>query len=99
MYFNMQITNFWFVALVKKQAGKKVHVNFRDSKLTMLLKNALGGNSKATMVATISPAQENYEQTLSTLRYGKWSQQQSQWIWMTITVTITRNLSNGHNKS
>ncbi|KAF6041292.1 hypothetical protein EB796_000454 [Bugula neritina] len=57
-------------ALVKKQAGKKVHVNFRDSKLTMLLKNALGGNSKATMVATISPAQENYEQTLSTLRYA-----------------------------
>ena len=37
----------------------------------MLLKNALGGNSKTTMVATISPALENYEQTLSTLKYGE----------------------------
>lgn len=60
------------LALVKNQSGKgSAHVNFRDSKLTMLLKNSLGGNSKTTMVATISPAPENYEQTLSTLKYGE----------------------------
>ena len=60
------------LALVKQQgSGRTGHVSFRNSVLTMLLKNALGGNSKTTMVATISPALENYEQTLSTLKYGK----------------------------
>jgi kinesin family protein 1 len=38
--------------------------------LTWLLKDSLGGNSKTTMIATISPASENYEETLSTLRYA-----------------------------
>jgi len=51
--------------------GKTVAIPYRDSKLTKLLKNALGGNSKTTMIATISPAEENHDQTLSTLRYGK----------------------------
>ncbi|KAL5013938.1 hypothetical protein ScPMuIL_008208 [Solemya velum] len=43
---------------------------YRNSKLTMLLQNALGGNSKTVMIATISPAREHYEQTLSTLKYA-----------------------------
>ena len=47
-------------------------VPFRDSVLTKLLKNALGGNSKTIMIAALSPADINYEETLSTLRYGKW---------------------------
>lgn len=38
--------------------------------LTWLLKDNLGGNSKTVMVATISPAADNYEETLSTLRYA-----------------------------
>ncbi|XP_053377790.1 osmotic avoidance abnormal protein 3-like [Mercenaria mercenaria] len=42
---------------------------YRDSKLTMLLKDAVGGNSKTVMIATISLADQDYEQTLSTLRY------------------------------
>jgi hypothetical protein len=45
-------------------------VPFRDSVLTRLLMNALGGNSKTVMIATISPADMNYEETNSTLRYG-----------------------------
>jgi hypothetical protein len=45
-------------------------VPFRNSVLTRLLKNALGGNSKTFMIAAISPDAENYEQTLSTLRYA-----------------------------
>ena len=60
-------------ALVDIQSGKaNAHVPYRDSKLTKILSNALGGNSKTTMVGTISPALENYEQTLSTLRYGQY---------------------------
>ena len=42
----------------------------RDSKLTMLLKNALGGNSKTVMIAALSPAAINYDETLSTLRFA-----------------------------
>ncbi|KAJ1513394.1 Kinesin-like protein kif3b [Coelomomyces lativittatus] len=50
--------------------GKSQHVPYRDSKLTRLLQDSLGGNSKTVMVATISPASYNYEETLSTLRYA-----------------------------
>ncbi|RCN39151.1 kinesin motor domain protein [Ancylostoma caninum] len=50
--------------------GKKVQIPYRDSVLTCLLKNALGGNSKTIMIAAISPADINYEETLSTLRYN-----------------------------
>ncbi|XP_055840153.1 kinesin-like protein KIF13B isoform X4 [Episyrphus balteatus] len=45
-------------------------VPYRDSVLTWLLKDNLGGNSKTVMVATISPAADNFEETLSTLRYA-----------------------------
>lgn len=47
------------------------HVPYRDSKLTRLLQDSLGGNSKTLMVACISPGENNYEETLSTLRYAK----------------------------
>ena len=50
-----------------------VSVPYRDSVLTKLLMNALGGNSKTVMIAAISPADINYEESLSTLRYGKLS--------------------------
>ena len=45
-------------------------VPYRDSVLTWLLKDSLGGNSKTIMLATISPADINYGETLSTLRYA-----------------------------
>ena len=43
---------------------------YRDSVLTWLLKDSLGGNSKTAMIAAISPADVQYEETLSTLRYA-----------------------------
>lgn len=59
-------------ALAKKStaAGKGEVVPYRESKLTRILQNALGGNSKTTMIAAISPATFNFEETLSTLRYA-----------------------------
>uniref|UniRef100_A0A2P2I1T5 Kinesin-like protein 6 n=1 Tax=Hirondellea gigas TaxID=1518452 RepID=A0A2P2I1T5_9CRUS len=58
-------------ALAEQSEGKQgVRVPFRNSSLTKLLKNALGGNSKTIMVAAISPADINYDETLSTLRYA-----------------------------
>ena len=47
------------------------HVPYRDSKLTRLLQNSLGGNAKTVMLATIGPAASNYDETLSTLRYAE----------------------------
>lgn len=49
-------------------AGKKAP--FRDSVLTKLLQNSLGGNSKTIMIAALSPADINYDETLGTLRYA-----------------------------
>uniref|UniRef100_A0A914Z7V5 Kinesin motor domain-containing protein n=1 Tax=Panagrolaimus superbus TaxID=310955 RepID=A0A914Z7V5_9BILA len=50
--------------------GKSSHIPYRDSKLTRLLQDSLGGNSKTVMVANIGPASYNFEETLSTLRYA-----------------------------
>ncbi|CDW88014.1 kinesin motor domain containing protein [Stylonychia lemnae] len=50
--------------------GKSSHIPYRDSKLTRLLQDSLGGNTKTCMIANISPADYNYDETLSTLRYA-----------------------------
>jgi kinesin family protein 3/17 len=50
--------------------GNSAHIPYRDSKLTRLLQDSLGGNTKTVMVAALSPADYNYEETLSTLRYA-----------------------------
>lgn len=58
--------------LADKACGKekKAVVPYRDSALTRILQNALGGNSKTIMICAISPASMNFEETLSTLRYA-----------------------------
>ena len=53
-----------------KNKKKSDHIPYRDSVLTWLLRENLGGNSKTAMIAAISPADINYEETLSTLRYA-----------------------------
>ncbi|DBA04976.1 TPA: hypothetical protein N0F65_006978 [Lagenidium giganteum] len=47
-----------------------IHVPYRDSKLTRLLQDSLGGNSKTLMIACISPADVNFEESSNTLRYA-----------------------------
>jgi len=54
----------------KKKGAGGTQVPYRDSVLTWLLKDSLGGNSMTAMIAAISPADINYEETLSTLRYA-----------------------------
>ncbi|KAJ1424769.1 P-loop containing nucleoside triphosphate hydrolase [Sesbania bispinosa] len=51
----------------RKEGG---HVPYRDSKLTRLLQDSLGGNSKTVMIACVSPADSNAEETLNTLKYA-----------------------------
>jgi len=58
--------------LADKAMGQKKNVlpPYRDSALTRILQNALGGNSKTVMICALSPALINFEETLSTLRYA-----------------------------
>ncbi|CAM9386775.1 unnamed protein product, partial [Sphacelaria rigidula] len=58
-------------ALVEKSAGRFRHIHYRDSKLTFLLRDSLGGNSKTMLVAAISPADQNFGETLSTLKFAQ----------------------------
>lgn len=55
--------------MAKSKKKKGDFIPYRDSVLTWLLRENLGGNSKTAMVAAISPADINYDETLSTLRY------------------------------
>ncbi|CAL6003105.1 Kinesin-like_protein [Hexamita inflata] len=56
-------------AVIKNLAIQAPHIPYRDSQLTRLMQDALDGNSKTMLVALISPASQNYEETLSTLRF------------------------------
>ena len=51
--------------------GKDRHVPYRDSKLTFLLKEALGGRARCTLLACVSPAAGQLEETLSTLKFAQ----------------------------
>ncbi|XP_064404188.1 kinesin-like protein KIF3A isoform X2 [Halichondria panicea] len=51
-------------------SGRTSHVPYRNSKLTRLLQDSLGGNSKTVMIANVGPADYNCDETLNTLRYA-----------------------------
>ena len=55
----------------KSEKGSKIYVPYRDSKLTRLLKDSLGGNSRTVMIANISPFIYNFDDTYNTLRYAE----------------------------
>ncbi|XP_022900797.1 kinesin-like protein KIF3A isoform X2 [Onthophagus taurus] len=50
--------------------GKSSHIPYRNSKLTRLLQDSLGGNSKTAMIAMVSPSEADYEESICTLRYA-----------------------------
>uniref|UniRef100_A0A672ZA19 Kinesin family member 1C n=1 Tax=Sphaeramia orbicularis TaxID=375764 RepID=A0A672ZA19_9TELE len=58
------------LAEMSNKKRKSDFIPYRDSVLTWLLKENLGGNSRTAMIAALSPADINYEETLSTLRYA-----------------------------
>ncbi|MEW5319130.1 MAG: hypothetical protein WDW38_010300 [Sanguina aurantia] len=59
------------VALANEGEGKKKgHVPYRDSKLTRLLQDSLGGNSLTTLISCISPSEQDFEETNNTLKYA-----------------------------
>uniref|UniRef100_UPI0037E98CE0 kinesin-like protein KIF18A n=1 Tax=Semicossyphus pulcher TaxID=241346 RepID=UPI0037E98CE0 len=50
--------------------SKKTHIPYRDSKLTRLLKDSLGGNCRTVMIANVSPSSKSYDDTCNTLKYA-----------------------------
>ncbi|RLN48062.1 hypothetical protein BBJ29_006955 [Phytophthora kernoviae] len=54
----------------KRRAASQVHVPYRSSKLTRLLQDALGGNSRTLFIACVSPAESNANETINTLQYA-----------------------------
>lgn len=50
---------------------KKPHIPYRDSKLTRLLKDSLGGSTKTVMIACISQLTNCYEETMNTIKYAQ----------------------------
>ena len=54
----------------KNKKNQKTFIPYRDSKLTQILEDSLGGNSMTYLIATISPCDENFEETLSTLKFA-----------------------------
>lgn len=69
--FDLKLVRNTYPRLVLTHSGaKEQHVPYRDSKLTHLLSASLGGNASTAMIATVSAADFNREETLSTLRYA-----------------------------
>jgi hypothetical protein len=71
------------LALEQRNKNPDVHIPYRDSMLTRILKNSLGGNSRTTMIACISSSTPNASETESTLRYAE----------------MTRNITNSVKKN
>ncbi len=60
-------------ALAEKDKKSNIHIPYRDSKLTRILTDSLGGNSITIMIACISPSMLNVEETQSTLNYASFA--------------------------
>ena len=56
------------ISALGDERRRGVHVPYRDSVLTRLLQDSLGGNSRTLMIACVSPAEINLDETLNTLR-------------------------------
>ena len=59
------------LSLISNSKNNNIHIHYRDSKLTFLLKDSLGGNSKTYFIANISPSNNNIMETLSTLNFAQ----------------------------
>lgn len=58
------------ISALTDESKRNSHVPYRDSKLTRILQDSLGGNSRTTMIACVSPALDNFDETLNTLKYA-----------------------------
>ncbi|KRX01515.1 P-loop containing nucleoside triphosphate hydrolase [Pseudocohnilembus persalinus] len=73
-YINLSLTYLEQVILAlndKQKNGQRQHIPYRNSLMTTILKDSLGGNCQTVMVATASAELQNYEETISTLRFSQ----------------------------
>ncbi|CAE7516223.1 KRP95, partial [Symbiodinium microadriaticum] len=73
-------------ALVKVAKGKDSHIPYRESKLTRLLQDSLGGNSRTFLIATLSPSMLNVDESISTLKFADRAKQ----VMSQVSVNETR---------
>jgi kinesin family protein 5 len=69
-YINKSLLSLGLVIGALAEKDKAKHVPYRDSKLTRLLQNSLGGNSRTVLIVTLSPSAWNVAESLGTLRFG-----------------------------
>ena len=84
------------VSLSAARGRRKRHIPYRDSKLTHIMKDALGGNSRTTLIVNCSPSALNGDETLSTLRFGArygWLLPVALYRWMPY---LEHRLASGH---
>lgn len=60
--------------VIKSLSEKITHIPYRESKLTRIIQDSLGGNSKTTLILNCSPSECNVSETISTLRFGETAQ-------------------------
>ena len=75
----------------KSRRQRKIFAPYKDSKLTQILEDSLGGNSVTYLLATISPCEENFEETLSTLKFAD----RAHSIMTTVSMNKLNNLDEG----
>jgi hypothetical protein len=63
------------IQTLSSENGNNKHIHYRDSKLTFLLKDSLGGNSKTCVIANVSPLYEHMGETISTLCFAQRAKQ------------------------
>ena len=68
--------------------GQSTHVPYRDSKLTRLLQNAFGGNGKTALICTVSNAEADFRESLSTLEFGNRASRISNSLSRTVTHSV-----------
>lgn len=68
--FSLSIPQLSIGNCINALAEGRRHVPYRDSKLTRLLQDSLGGNCKTVMIAAVSPSNHSYEDTYNTLKYA-----------------------------
>ncbi|KRX80372.1 [Pyruvate dehydrogenase (acetyl-transferring)] kinase, mitochondrial [Trichinella sp. T6] len=77
--------------VIQQLRDGSTHISYRDSVLTRLLKESLGGNALTTLLATVTPLHAHIEQTLNTLRYANFAREVVNYVQINEASTVNEN--------